>query len=65
MITMCSSKAQSLPVGTGASALKDSTSSASRYIFSSSVSLGGGYSSLASSSTSWSFDYSSSSVGVP
>jgi hypothetical protein len=50
----CSSKARSLPVGTGASAPKDSTSSASRYIFSSSVSLRGGYSSSALSSTSWS-----------
>jgi hypothetical protein len=38
----CSSKARSLPVRIGDSALKDSTSSASRYIFSSSVSLGGG-----------------------
>jgi hypothetical protein len=38
----CSSRAQSLPVRTGALAPKDSTSSASRYIFSSSVSLRGG-----------------------
>jgi hypothetical protein len=38
----CSSKARSLPVRIGDSAPKDSTSSASRYIFSSSVSLGEG-----------------------
>jgi hypothetical protein len=38
----CSSRARSLPVRTGASAPKDSTSLASRYIFSASVSLGGG-----------------------
>jgi hypothetical protein len=38
----CSSRAQSLPTRTGASAPKDSTSSTSRYIFSSSVSHGGG-----------------------
>ena len=38
----CSSKAQSLPARIGASAPKDSTSSASQYIFSGSVSLGGG-----------------------
>jgi hypothetical protein len=61
----CSSRAQCLPVRTGASALKDSTSSASRYIFSSSVSLRGGYSSLALSSTSWSFGCYCSSAGEP
>jgi hypothetical protein len=38
----CSSRARSLPAITGDSALKDSTSSASRYIFSTSVSLGEG-----------------------
>jgi hypothetical protein len=38
----CSGRAQSLPVGIGASASKDSTSSTSRYILSTSVSLGGG-----------------------
>jgi hypothetical protein len=43
----CSSRARIQPVRTGASALKDSTSSASWYIFSSSVSLRGEYSSLA------------------
>jgi hypothetical protein len=48
----CSSRARSLPTRTGALALKESTSSVSRYIFSSSVSLGEGYSSLALSSTS-------------
>jgi hypothetical protein len=53
----CSSRARSLSVRTGASTPKDSTSSASRYIFSSPVLLGGGYSSLALSSTSWSFGY--------
>jgi hypothetical protein len=37
----CSSRARSLPVRTGASIAKDSTSSTSRYIFSSSVSLRG------------------------
>jgi hypothetical protein len=42
----CSNKARSLPARIGDSAPKDSTSSASRYIFSSSVSLGGGCSSL-------------------
>jgi hypothetical protein len=46
----CSNKAQSLPARIRDSAPKDSTSSASRYIFSSSVSLGGGYSSLVLSS---------------
>jgi hypothetical protein len=38
----CSSRAQSMPVRTGASTLKDSTTSTSRYIFSSSASLGEG-----------------------
>jgi hypothetical protein len=46
----CSSKAQSLPVRIGDSASKDSTSSASRYIFSGLVSLGGGCSSSVLSS---------------
>jgi hypothetical protein len=41
--------------GTGASAPKDYTSSASKYIFSFSVSLWGGCSSSALSSTSWFF----------
>jgi hypothetical protein len=61
----CSSRARSLPSRTGASAPKDSTSSTSRYIFSSSVSLGGGYSSLASSSMSWSFGCCCYSAGEP
>jgi hypothetical protein len=59
----CSSRAQSLPARTGALTPKDSTSSTSQYIFSSSASLRGGYSSLALSSTSWSFGYCCSSVG--
>jgi hypothetical protein len=59
----CFSIAQSLAARTGASTPKDSTSSASRYIFPSSASLGGGYSSLALSSTSWSFGCYCSSVG--
>jgi hypothetical protein len=46
----CSSKARSLPARIGDSAPKDSTSSASQYIFSSSVSLRGGCSSLVLSS---------------
>jgi hypothetical protein len=50
----CSSKAWSLPARIGDSAPKDSTSLASRYIFSSSVSLGGGCSSLALSYMLWS-----------
>jgi hypothetical protein len=50
----CSSKAQSLPARIGDSAMKDSTSSASRYIFSGSVSLGGGCSSSVLSSVLWS-----------
>jgi hypothetical protein len=49
----CSSRARSLLAGTGASAPKDSTSSASWYIFSSSVSLEGGCSSSALSSMPW------------
>jgi hypothetical protein len=61
----CSSRAQSLPVGTGASAPKDSTSSASRYIISTSVSLRGGCSSSALSSMSWSSYCCCSSVGEP
>jgi hypothetical protein len=50
----CSSIARSLPARTEASAPKDSTSLASQYIFSDSVSHGGGCSSLALSSVSWS-----------
>jgi hypothetical protein len=59
----CSSRARSLLVRTGASTLKDSSSFASRCLFSSSASLGGGYSSLALSSISWSFGYCCSSAG--
>jgi hypothetical protein len=61
----CSNRAQSLPVGTGALAPKDSTSSASRYIFSFFMSLGGGCSSLAWSSMSWFFGCYCSSTGEP
>jgi hypothetical protein len=62
----CSSRAHILPVRTGVSTPKDSTSSASRYIFLSSVSLRGGYPLLALSSTSWSFCYCCySSAGEP
>jgi hypothetical protein len=61
----CSSRARSMLVGTGASALKDSTSTASRYIFSSSVSLEGGYSLSALSSTSWSSGYCCSLASEP
>jgi hypothetical protein len=61
----CSSRAQSLPVRTGALTSKDSISSASRYIFSSKASLGGGYSSLVLSSTSCSFGCYCSSAGEP
>jgi hypothetical protein len=50
----CSSKARSLPARIGVSAPKDSTSSASRYIFSGSVSLGGGCYSSVLSSVLWS-----------
>jgi hypothetical protein len=50
----CSSKARSLPARIRDSAPKDSTSSASRYIFSGSVSLGGGCSSLVLFSVPWS-----------
>jgi hypothetical protein len=46
----CSSRARGLPVGTEALAPKDSISSASQYIFSTSVSLKGGCSSLVFSS---------------
>jgi hypothetical protein len=49
----CSSRARSLPARTGASAPKDSNSSASRYIFSASISLGGGCSSPVLPSVSW------------
>jgi hypothetical protein len=49
----CSNRARSLPARIRNSAPKDSTSSASRYIFSASVSLGGGYSLLVLSSVSW------------
>jgi hypothetical protein len=59
----CFGRARSLPAGTGASTPKDSTSSTSRYIFSSSASLEGGYSSLALSSISWSFGCCYSSIG--
>jgi hypothetical protein len=59
----CSSRAQSLPARTGASIPKDSTSSTSRYIFLSSASLRGVYSSLALSSMSWSFGCCCSSIG--
>jgi hypothetical protein len=45
LMPRCSSRARSLSTGTGASAPKDSTSSASQYIFSSFVSLGRGCSS--------------------
>jgi hypothetical protein len=55
LLLRCSSRAQSLPVRTRDLTPKDSTSSASWYIISSSAPLGGGYSSLALSSTSWSF----------
>jgi hypothetical protein len=61
----CSSRARSLSVRTGASALKDSISSTSRYTFSSLVSLRGGYSSLALSSMSWSFSCYCSSASEP
>jgi hypothetical protein len=59
----CSSRARSLLARTGASIPKDSTSSASWYIFSSSASLGGVYSSLALSSISWSFGCCCSTAG--
>jgi hypothetical protein len=63
VMPMCSSKAQSLPARTRALTLKVSTSSASRYIFSSSASLEEGYTLLALSSTSWSFGCYCSSAG--
>jgi hypothetical protein len=50
----CSSKARSLPARIRDSAPKDSTSSASWYIFLGSVSLGGGCSSSVLSSVPWS-----------
>jgi hypothetical protein len=56
----CSSKARSLPARIGDSDPKDSTSLTSRYIFSSSVSLRGGCSSLVLSSVLWSSDCCSS-----
>jgi hypothetical protein len=65
VMPMCSSRAQSLPVGTRALAPKDSTSSASQYIFSSSVSLRGGYFSSALSSMSWSSGCCCSLAGEP
>jgi hypothetical protein len=63
----CPSKAQILPVGIGASASKDSLSSASLYSFSPSLSLRGEYSSLSSSSLSmsWSSCCYCSSTGAP
>jgi hypothetical protein len=63
----CPSRAQSLPVGIGASAPKDSLSSASLYSFSPSLSLRGEYSLLSSSSLStlWSSSYCCSSAGAP
>jgi hypothetical protein len=61
----CSSRARSLPARTGASAPKDSTSSASWYIFSASVSLRGGCSSSVLCSVSWPPGYCCSSVGEP
>jgi hypothetical protein len=60
VMSRCSSRARSLPASIGDSTLKDSTSSASRYIFSDSVSLGGGCSSLDLSSVSWSLGCCSS-----
>jgi hypothetical protein len=65
VMPMCSSRARSLPTRTGASAPKDSTSSASQYIFSASVSLGGGCSSSVLSSVSWPPGCCCSSVGEP
>jgi hypothetical protein len=61
----CSSRARSLSVRTGASTPKDSTSSASHYIFSSSMSLEGVYSLLALSSTSYSFSCYCSTADEP
>jgi hypothetical protein len=61
----CSSRARSLPAGPRASTPKDSTSSASRYIFSSSVSLGGSCSSSALSSMPWFPGCCCSSAGEP
>jgi hypothetical protein len=65
VIPRCSSRAQSLPVRTGASFPKDYTSSASWYIFLSLVSLGGECSSSALSSTSWPSGCYNSSAGEP
>jgi hypothetical protein len=66
VMSKCPSRARSLPVGIGASALKDSLSSASLYSFSPSFSLRGEYSSSFSSSllTSWCYCCCSS-AGVP
>jgi hypothetical protein len=63
----CPSRAQSLPVGIGASAPKDSLSSASLYSFSPLLSLRGEYSSSSSSSllTSWSSSCCCSLAGAP
>jgi hypothetical protein len=61
----CSSRARSLPARTRALAPKDSTSSTSQYIFSGSVSLGGGCSSSVLSFVSWPPGCSCSSVGKP
>jgi hypothetical protein len=61
----CSSRARSLPVGIRALVSKDSTSSASRYIFLTSVSLRGGCSSSTLSSVSLSSGCYCSSTGEP
>jgi hypothetical protein len=61
----CSSRARSLSARTRALAPKDSTSSASQYIFSSLVLLRGEYSSSALSSTSWYSSWCCSSAGEP
>jgi hypothetical protein len=63
VIPRCSSRARSLPTRNGASILKDSTSSASRYILSSLTKLEGVYSSLDLSSIFWSFGCCYSSAG--
>jgi hypothetical protein len=65
VMPMCSSRARSQPAGTGALAPKDSTSSASRYIFSLFVSLKRGCSSSALSPMSWFFGCCCSSAGEP
>jgi hypothetical protein len=67
VMSKCPSRARSLPVGTGASAMKDSLLSASLYSFSPSLSLRGEYSLSSSSSlsTSSSCGCYCSSVGAP